>query len=202
MKRISGFLFIACALALAGCGIKKQIVHVEVPYALVNPSTGQEIVIQTVKDERSWIGLTDVPLPDRAKNVGGNLRHGNGFEVNLDSETAAHKTHAVIVQSLRHMGYRTVDRCSTDCPVLSVSLKKFMVTAPFSLGAAFTWTMRMKAYVAANISLDDGSRSRTFDVSGHGDNIYQVISEENWETALNRAMKDFSRNFQSAMASQ
>src|SRR6185437_11111881 len=48
----------------------------------------------------------------------------------------------------------------------------------------------MLADVAVHMALQDKGRTSTFDATGHGSNVYQVVSQENWEIALDRAVKD------------
>jgi hypothetical protein len=60
----------------------------------------------------------------------------------------------------------------------------------------------MVADISAHVVARNADRGRSFDVSGHGTNVYQVVSRENWEVALDRAVKDFNSNFKQAMAEQ
>lgn len=205
MKTHIALLAVIAALGcagLTGCGIKQQVVRVDVPNVHVNPSSGPLIVVNPVKDDRSDAIVMQFPSAQRAKNVGGLLRNGSGIQVNLESATAATKARAIIIQALRGMGYRTTDDCASACPAMDVTLHRFSVQAPFQFWRAMSYSQHMLADISADVSIDQRGKRNEFSVSGHGSNVYQIVSQENWEIALNRAVKDFIRNFQSAMAAQ
>jgi hypothetical protein len=73
---------------------------------------------------------------------------------------------------------------------------------PFNFWRAVGWAQHMVADISVHVVAQHGSDTRSFDVSGHGSNVYQAVSRENWEVALDRAVKDFSNNFKQAMAAQ
>lgn len=78
-------------------------------------------------------------------------------------------------------------------PMVSIKLTKFAVIMPFDFWRAATYSQHMLADISTEISTKrkDGS-IRQFQVSGHGENVYQRITPENWEIAINRAMSDYS----------
>jgi hypothetical protein len=190
------------SLLLTGCGIKTQVVRVDVPDVHVNPERGPVVIVGAVADNRPSSFLSQFPAADRSKNVGGVVRGGNGINVVLESSMTTEKVRAILVQALRSMGYRTASQCEVSCTQLDVSLTDFSVKMPFNFWRAAGWSQQMVADVSAHVVAKDTSHTRAFDVSGHGTNIYQVVSRENWETALDRAVKDFSSNFKQAMAAQ
>lgn len=189
-------------LFLTGCGIKTQVVRVDVPDVHVNPERGPVVIVGVVTDERPSSFLSQFPVADRSKNVGGVVRGGNGFSVVLESSMTTEKVRDIMVQALRSMGYRTADKCEVSCIQLDVSLTDFSVKMPLNLLRAAAWSQQMVADVSAHVVARDAGNTRSFDVSGHGTNIYQIVSPENWEVALERAVKDFSSNFKQAMAEQ
>lgn len=196
--------WVICAIVLAclsGCGIKEQVVRVSVPDVRANPEQGSVIQVNPVRDDREASFLAQFPAVTHDKNVGGVVRGGGGINVVLDSTTTTLKTHSIIVQALRNMGYRTADYCGTSCPVITPTLNTFAVVMPFNFWRAATYSQHMLADIAVHVTLQEQGHTSTFEASGHGSNVYQVVSQENWETALDRAVKDFVSNFQQQMAS-
>lgn len=63
-----------------------------------------------------------------------------------------------------------------------------------------SYSQHMLADIAVHVALQNHGQTSTFDAKGHGSNVYQVVSQENWEIALDRAVKDFASNFQQEMA--
>ena len=59
----------------------------------------------------------------------------------------------------------------------------------------------MLADIAVHVTLQNQGSTSSFDTKGHGSNVYQIVSQENWEIALDRAVKDFASNFQQQMSS-
>jgi hypothetical protein len=184
---------------MTGCGIREQVVRVSVPSVRANPQQGLSVEVGAVQDNRQPSFLAQFPAATRERNVGGVVRGGGGINVVLDSSTTTLKTRSIIVQALRNMGYRTVDHCQSSCPTVTASLDTFAVLLPFNLWRGLAWSQHMVADIAAQVSLQNQGRTSTFKVSGHGSNVYQVVSQENWERALDRAAKDFYANFQQQM---
>lgn len=194
-------ILLLAALLLAGCGIKQQVVRVNVPDVRVNPASGPEVVVAKVTDDRPTSYLSLYPKATWQKNVGGTVRSGNGFNLVLESSSVTHKVHEIIVQSLRSMGYRTVVSCSGPCLQLQASVHTFAASIPFNFWRAVSWTQHMVAKLSVKVSLERDNNSTSFTVSGNGDNIFQALSQENWETAFDRAVHDFVSNFKQAMVS-
>lgn len=195
--------WIICAIVLAclsGCGVKEQVVRVSVPDVRANPQQGAFIQVNPAQDNRQALFLAQFPAATRDKNVGGVVRGGNGINVILDSSTATLKVHSIIVQALRSMGYRTVASCEASCTVVTPTLNTFAVTLPFNFWRAVSYSQHMLADIAVHVALQSHGQTSTFDATGHGSNVYQVVSQENWEIALDRAVKDFVSNFQQQMA--
>jgi len=196
--------WIICAIALAclsGCGIKEQVVRVSVPDVRANPQQGTLVQVNSVQDNREASFLAQFPASTRNKNVGGVVRGGNGINVVLDSSKTTLKARSIIVQALRNMGYHTVTSCGAPCPVVTPTLNTFAVTLPFNFWRAVSYSQHMLADIAVHVTLQNEGRTSSFDARGHGSNVYQVVSQENWEIALDRAVKDFVSNFQQQMSS-
>jgi hypothetical protein len=192
-----------CAIVLAclsGCGIKEQVVRVSVPDVRTNSQQGPAIQVNPVQDNRQASFLAQFPAATRDKNVGGVVRGGGGINVVLDSSTTTLKVHSIIVQALRNMGYRTVANCGASCPVVTPTLNTFAVTLPFNFWRAATYSQRMLADIAVHVAVQDHGRASTFEAKGHAYNVYQVVSQANWEIALDKAVKDFVSDFQQQMA--
>lgn len=189
-------------LLLTGCGLRTEMVRVNAPDVRVNPDLGPTVAITAVRDNRSTELLSKIPAATRAANVGGLVRGSNGVNVSLESGTASEKTKELIIQALRSMGYRTTDSCEQPCTQLEASLSDFSVKMPFNLLRAASWTQQMVADISVDVTARTPDKTHTFTVKGHGTNIFQVASRENWEIALERAVKDFSDNFKQKMSQQ
>lgn len=189
-------------LLLTACGTRAEIVRVNVPDIRANPEQGSIVVVAPVRDNRPGDFLSKIPASERPSNVGGEIRHGNGFKLALESGSAADKTREIMIQALRNMGYRTADRCDTTCLQLDASMNEFAVKMPFNFWRAAGWAQQMVADVAVDVTVRRGDQSRTFTAKGHGTNVFQVVSRENWEIALERAVRDFTNNFKQGMSAQ
>jgi hypothetical protein len=196
--------WIICGIVLAclsGCGVKEQVVRVSVPDVRANPQQGALVQVNPVQDDRPASFLAQFPAATHDKNVGGVVRGGNGINVVLDSSTTTLKVHSIIVQALRNMGYRTVASCEASCTIVTPALKTFAVTLPFNFWRAMSYSQHMLADIAVHVALQSHGQTSAFDATGHGSNVYQVVSQENWEITLDRAVKDFVSNFQQQMSS-
>lgn len=192
---------IAVALLVAGCGIKQQSVRLQMPELRVDQPSGRPIVVGEVVDARSPPENSRLSAPDLAKNVGGVWRGGNGIRVDLEHGTVASEVRELVVQSLRAVGYHVLPGAEggDDVPVVSIKLTQFAVIMPFDFWRAATYSQHMLADISTEISVTrkDGS-IRDFQVSGHGENVYQRVTPENWEIAANRAMSDYSEQLKRA----
>jgi len=195
--------WIICAIALvclSGCGIKEHVVRVSVPDVRANPQQGSLVQANPMQDNRQASFLAQFPAATRDKNLGGVVRGGNGVNVVLGFSTTTLKVHSIIVQALRNMGYRTVTSCDTACIVVTPALNTFAVTLPFNFWRAMSYSQHMLADITVHVALQSHGQTSTFDAMGHGSNVYQVVSQENWEITLDRAVKDFASNFRQQMA--
>jgi hypothetical protein len=140
-----------------------------------------------------------VLFPEADKNYGiGAIRSG-AVKINVvlsKSSTVAQKTHTIIVEALREMGFVTISHCplTTACAVLEPTVREFKTSI-----RAIPFAPRMLADISTSVQLTEPNKTSHFDVTGHGSNVYQVLSVANWEIALNRATKDFVANFKQAM---
>ena len=199
MKRL---VFLCAVLVLTGCGLHRQTVRIEPPEEHANPLDGKPIVLAAIVDARAPSTDLQLDASDLSRNVGGSGRGGNGFAVQLEDGTVADRMRDIIVQSLRGMGYKVVDAATpNEIPRVQVKITQFAVTIPFQFWRAATYQTRMLADISAEVTLTKAAgASQTFTVKGHGYNVYQRVIPENWQIALNKAVADFSRNFQSKMA--
>lgn len=191
MKRIA---LILVALLLVGCGVKRQTVQLTPPDLHVNPESGPPIVVGQVRDARQPAeGLAGA---DPTKNVGGVLRAGSGIAVDLD-ESVSTQMRQLVTQALRSLGYRVVANNSApaSAPRVAVNVTAFSVVMPINFLRAMTYTQKMIADVSTSVTVSGHQSPQSFIVKGHGENIYQFVTQENWEVTLNRAIADFSKNF-------
>jgi len=167
----------------------------------VNPEQGPVVVVAPVHDSRP-VYFPEVAAADRAKNIAGVVRQGNGVLVSVESTTAADKTREIMIQALRNMGYRTADRCEASCTLLETSLTDFSVKMPANFFRMVSSTQQMLADISVQVVARRDGQTRTFTATGHGANIFQVPSRENWEIALERAVKSFTSSLQQSMSEQ
>jgi len=198
---MKSIITLALLLLLTGCGIRTEVVRVNVPDIRVNPEQGPVVVVAPVHDSRP-VYFPEVAAADRAKNIAGVVRQGNGVLVSVESTTAADKTREIMVQALRNMGYRTADRCEASCTLLETSLTDFSVKMPANFFRMVSSTQQMLADISVQVVARRDGQTRTFTATGHGANIFQVPSRENWEIALERAVKSFTSSLQQSMSEQ
>lgn len=198
MKSIIG---LSLLLLLTGCGIRTEVVRVNVPDIRVNPEQGPIVVIAPVRDGRTEY-FPQVAAAERPQNIGGVIRGGNGVLVSLESSTASDKAREIMIQALRNMGYRTADQCTGTCTELEVTLTDFSVKMPLNFWRAASSTQQMLADIAVNVTARKDGQARGFTATGHGANIFQIVSRENWEIALERAVKNFTSSLQQSMSEQ
>jgi len=198
---MKSIITLALLLLLTGCGIRTEVVRVNVPDIRVNPEQGPVVVVAPVRDSRPAY-FPEVAAADRARNIAGVVRQGNGVLVSVESTTAADKTREIMIQALRNMGYRTADRCEASCTLLETSLTDFSVKMPANFFRMVSSTQQMLADISVQVVARRDGQTRTFTATGHGANIFQVPSRENWEIALERAVKSFTSSLQQSMSEQ
>lgn len=81
-------------------------------------------------------------------------------------------------------------------------MTKFSVTMPFEFWRAAGWSQRMLAEISIDVTSRSDGQTKRFTAEGHGSNVYQVVSRENWEIALERAVADLTANFKQSMSGQ
>lgn len=196
MKRI---VIALAMMALAGCGVQRQSIRLDMPDQHVNPPDGQPIVLSKITDSRPPAeGLRD---DKQVKNVGGVYRGGNGIAVDLD-ETVIDQTRQIVTQALRSMGYKVIDNddVTQNIPRVEVNITTFHVALPFNFFRAASYSQQMIADIKTDVTVTGPSGTRSFKVEGHGTNIYQRVISENWEIALNKAISDYTQHFKAAMS--
>jgi hypothetical protein len=192
---------VVAVLALVGCGVQHQNVRLSVPSLQVNQPNGKPIVLTGVTDSRRAPDGSKLSGADLSRNVGGVWRAGGGIAVDLAAGTAADEATKIVTQSLRGMGYRVASAADVpaNAPRISVDVTQLNVTMPFNVFRAMTYSQKMIADIATSVTVTNGAGTQSFNVSGHGENIYQRVIPENWETALNRAVADYTKKLQEAM---
>lgn len=192
---------VVAVLALAGCGVQHQNVRLSAPSLQVNQPNGKPIVLASVTDSRG--AHADLKLSDkeRARNVGGVMRGGSGIAVDLTDTTVADEVRQIITQSLRGIGYKVISsrEAQANTPRVVAGVTKLDVTMPFNFFRAMSYSQKMIADITTSVTVTNGEDTQSFNVSGHGENIYQLVTPENWETALNRAVADYTKKLQEAM---
>jgi hypothetical protein len=185
-------LLFAC-IAVAGCGLQRQIVHVNVHPVRVAPAGAPQAFIGTVTDARG--PATDIVLDssDQARNVGGIGRGDHGTAVDLEDGTVADKMRQMIAAALQDAGYQVASDSNAAMRV-DAKITEFKVVVPFQFWRAAFYNARMLADISAEITITTDTGTRTFVVTGHGYNVYQRIVPENWQIALDKATADFNKN--------
>lgn len=198
MKR---FLLIASLAALAGCGVQHQTIRLDLPAAHVNPSEGKPLVITSIVDGRQSLFGNKLSADEQSANVGGVFRGGNGIAVDLEDETAISGMKKILTQALRGLGYKVISANANEASptAMAVTIEKFAVDMPFDFWRAATYSQHMLADIQTSIVVNGPSGSRTIKVSGHGQNVYQRVTPENWQTAMDRAVSDYTNRLQTAM---
>ncbi len=186
------------ALLLAGCGLQRQTVRINPPIGQVGVN-GPTIGIGTVADVRQPATKIKLGQTEQASNVGGMGKDDHGIAVQLDNGTVRDAMRCIMASALQSAGFRVVDAGQTEYRV-NVRINKFQVAIPFQFWRAAFYNPRMLADVEAEISMISPNGVRTFDVRGHGYNVYQRVIAENWQIALDKAVADFERNLQTKVA--
>lgn len=186
---------------LAACGVQHQNVRLSTPETRVNPAEGKPIVVAAVTDSRKTPDGATFAQGERTHNVGGVWRGGNGVAVDLGQDTVIEETREIVTQALRGMGYRVLAEgvASPDAPRVAINITQFDVDAPFNFWRAASYTQQMVADVGTDIEVKSGGSAQSFKATGHGTNIYQRVVPENWEAALNEAIAEYTKQFQSKM---
>ena len=169
--------------------------------ARINPMDGKPLLIASISDERKSLFGNKLSPEEQAINVGGAFRGGSGFAVNLEDETAVSEMRKILTQALRGMGYRVLPAGAEQSPdtTVAVAIEKFEVTMPFNFWRAATYSQHMVADIQTRIVVSDASGAKTIKISGQGRNIYQIVTPENWQITLNRAVSEYTKRLQAAM---
>lgn len=194
MKKIGILILVLSALPLAGCGVRQEMVHIAIPAGSVVAPDGKPAVIDQVTDARADVLGVAMDEPTKTRNVGGVYRAGNGMLVQLDDGSVPEFMQRVAAQSLQNAGYRIVEN-DPDAMHVKVVVTQLDVQAPAEFWRVYA--QRMIADVAADVTITTKRGTTTFQIHGHGTNIYQVLDKANWEIALDKAVADFSRQLQS-----
>lgn len=197
--RLTALLF---ALVLTGCGIDQQVVRVSAPAVSAATTRGPEVFVAEVNDQRPSESLSSYPKAIWPRSVGGFKLAGARLALVLEETTVTDKTREIIVSALRNMGYLVTTVCAAPCVQVYASVKSFTAFMPYNLLRSISFTQHMDAEIVVDVQLEKDGQSAKFSVSGKGSNIYQIVSRENWETAFERAVDDFTANFQQEMVSR
>ncbi|MEP6908260.1 MAG: hypothetical protein ABI858_09810 [Pseudoxanthomonas sp.] len=196
------FVLLNCCLALAGCGLKHQVVRLDIPATYASPAQGKVIVIANVQDARMSIFGVKLSATEQARNIGGVLRGGNGIAVDIEGETVADQTRQIATEALRGMGYKVVTGEAGDLAATRISFKliQFEVNMPFDFWRAATYSQHMLADLKTDVVVASAGGPKTITVVGHGENVYQRVTSENWQIAINKAIVDYTKHLQQAMS--
>lgn len=200
------WILVTVVVCLSGCGLRHDGVRIELPAVHINPRDGAPVVVDRVRDIRNFSDTLDlvqkIDISERKRLVGGAYRGGNGIAVDLVDETVETQTRKIIVQALRELGYKVIplESATSDVPRVDVDIEKFFVALPFDFWRAASYSQHMLADMSTNVTVSKSGGDRTFVAKGHGENIYQVTSAENWQIALNKAVVEYSKQFQEKMA--
>lgn len=202
-------------LVLAGCSMTTKPVDLtrsRETQAEIAPA-GKPIVIVDITDARDFSRLPDDNTPrvdpdysrqlgeaGRAKVISGASK-GPLMWVAAHDRTVMDEMRTLLVTSLTQRGYHVVDAADApaEAPRMKVTVKEFWCYTPMSFGRALTWTLQMKAWVAADIAIANQGGSRTISVNGYGAHITQAGGERNIAQAFDMAMTDFSKDLGSKL---
>lgn len=187
------------ALLLAGCGLQRQTVRINAPVAQIAAANGPTIAIGTITDVRKPATKIDLDQAEQAHNVGGVGKHDHGVAVQLADGTVRDAMKRIVRAALQDAGFRVTDSGEAGSRI-DVRIIKFQVAIPFQFWRAAFYNPRMLADVEAEITLTTQGGVRTFEVKGHGYNVYQRLVAENWQIALDKAVADFEKNLEAQAA--
>jgi uncharacterized lipoprotein YajG len=186
------------ALLLAGCGLQRQTVRINAPIARTG-ANGPTIAIGTVTDARQPATKIKLDQAEQASNVGGMGKDGHGIAVQLDNGTVRDAMRRIVSSALQNAGFDVTDSRQAEYRI-DVRISKFQVAIPFQFWRTAFYNPRMLADIEAQITITTPSGVQTFDVKGHGYNVYQRVIAENWQIALDKAVADFEKNLQAQAA--
>lgn len=181
------------ALLLAGCGLQRQTVRINAPVAQVAADNGLTIAIATVTDARKPATKIELDQAEQASNVGGVGKDDHGVAVQLANGTVRDAMQRIVRSALQNAGFDVTDSGEAGSRI-DVRITKFQVAIPFQFWRMAFYNPRMLADIEAQITMTTPSGVRTFDVKGHGYNVYQRVIAENWQIALDKAVADFDKN--------
>lgn len=205
-----GLIALIAMLALAGCSMATKPVDLAKArqgQVEIVP-TGKPIVITEITDARDFSRLPDDDGPrvdpDYLKQLGETGRvkvisgapHGPLMWVAAHDRSVMDEMRTLLAGSLMQRGYRVVDAAEApaDAPRIKVTITEFWCYVPMNFGRALTWTLQMKAWVAADIVIATERESRTIAVKGYAAHITQAGGERNIAQAFDMAMTDFDRD--------
>lgn len=192
-----GLLF--ALLALAGCGVRQTVVRPILPAASALNTAGKPMVIDVVTDARPPAALP-MDADTRSRNVGAQGHAGSGFELQLADASVVDTMRQLVGIVFGNAGYR-VATDAPDATHVTVTITRFDVAAPFQFWRSVAWSPKMLAHVDAVVQTQSPSGRATYNVQGYGSNVFQRMSADNWEVALNRAIDDFARKLHAQLQS-
>lgn len=197
-------LLTAALLALAGCSLKTQTVHLDAPSTDHVVGQLKPVVIDEITDARDFNTIPENSGPrldpaiaqslgaeGRAKAISGLPR---GPLVTLNSEGQVTETiRTELAATLRSHGYQVVAATDApaDAPHVRAVVKEFWAYMPFSFGRSLTWTNQLKAWVTTDVVVKTNTIERQFTVAGYGAHIIQSYKPENIKQALDLALVDY-----------
>lgn len=191
-------VLVLAALLLAGCGLQRQTVRVNPPIGQVGVN-GPTIAIGAIADVRQPATKIKLDQAEQASNVGGMGKDDHGIAVQLDNGTVSDAMRRIMASALQNAGFQVVDAGQAEYGI-DVRISKFQVAIPFQFWRTAFYNPRMLADIEAEISMSSPNGVRTFDVKGHGYNVYQRVIAENWQIALDKAVADFEKNLRTQVA--
>lgn len=200
MRIVAQLMLLFACIAMAGCGLQRQVVRIEVQPTRIVPAGAPQVAIGAVTDART--PATDIVLDpsDQARNVGGMGRGDHGIAVELQGSTVTEKMQQMVAAALQDSGYQVASG-PADAPRVDVKITEFKVVTPFQFWRAAFYNPRMLADISAEITITTREGARSFVVKGHGYNVYQRVIAENWQIALDKATADFNKNLREHLVS-
>lgn len=195
-----------CLLA-SGCVLGQRTVALPVPSHGSGGSKGQ-VAITSITDARVFQNKPSDPSTPSARgdvnqlsaqqraNLIGRQRNTYGAamgDIALPAgETAATKMRELIASALAKRGYGVGGSGGNSA---SVRIDEF-----WAWGTPGMWSIGFEARVRGQFTVRRGGATRTFSITGHGENNGQVASDTNWRQAYERAFADFLAKLDTELA--
>jgi len=210
--RFSFLLALSAAVAiLSGCATSRDVVTIQVP-TTTNPTTGQAVKIESVKDARQFEAKpSDPSVPSlmggeigdadlRARAI---ARKRNGYGAALgdvllpENTSVAQMTEQAIARAYREAGYR----------VVSVGDPEHAAALPVSAQIDKLWAWMQPGFWAVKVSSQHNikltsptlTQQGSETLTGSTEQSMQVVVSDDWAKAIQRTLDEFALNLKTRL---